>query len=572
VLAAIAAACGTPPVSPPAARPTPPAAPPPAFSLRVAYVPAFHLSIALGDSPWRGAVQLEYGEGHDSANGVDIVTRPKSILHVDLTATDGDVRITPVEVRRLAGNAPYTVWLEGKAHSELGASLGPALACARAIEPLYARDACRDSLPNEAPPEGCDDDGKRAWSVLFDRAKQSLDACWPENDASVLERLRADPKVDARVKGRICERFLAALGDPPYARAPEPVLAACAGSSAALSKESERKARQAMGVLDLQAALDAARAKKPQGATPATERLGVGEDVACVLRSGRVVCWKDGVFKTLPVTDAIDMAISGALPCVLHAAGVVSCWEEFDAPTPQVVARLGDDAVALSHGASRCVLRGDGQARCRRGDDLHAIAGLRDATTIVSGMQSDCAIRKSGGVACWGSMPPHRVYDSKADEYAATAVPGLASIVAIAVGGWHLCALDRKGGVFCVGENSAGMLGDGTTNDSRTPVRVPGVSGATSIDASYIHTCAGKRGGKTMCWGAPRFSAAVDGPRESSVPGEVPGADDLTAVAVGTSRACGVRPSGEIVCWGMPDAAGNWPRAKGVELPPSPKP
>lgn len=54
-------------------------------------------------------------------------------------------------------------------------------------------------------------------------------------------------------------------------------------------------------------------------------------------------------------------------------------------------------------------------------------------------------------------------------------VPGLKNIVQVAIGGSHYLALRSDGTIFAWGKNDKGQLGDGTTDDSDTPVEVLGV-------------------------------------------------------------------------------------------------
>jgi len=62
-------------------------------------------------------------------------------------------------------------------------------------------------------------------------------------------------------------------------------------------------------------------------------------------------------------------------------------------------------------------------------------------------------------------------------------------------------AIKTDGTVKCWVANSNGQLGNGTTNNSRTPVSVSGISTATQISAGQDYTCALLSGGAVKCWG-----------------------------------------------------------------------
>lgn len=100
---------------------------------------------------------------------------------------------------------------------------------------------------------------------------------------------------------------------------------------------------------------------------------------------------------------------------------------------------------------------------------------------------------------------------------------GLSSgVSAVAVAREHACAI-VSGNVMCWGQNFSGILGDGTTNDSNTPVAVVGLpAGVTAIAMGLAHTCALANGG-VKCWGDGTSGQLGNG---------IPGSTSMTPVDV----------------------------------------
>ena len=138
----------------------------------------------------------------------------------------------------------------------------------------------------------------------------------------------------------------------------------------------------------------------------------------------------------------------------------------------------------------------------------------------------------------------------------------------ITAGLFFTCAVNAEGGVECWGQNDLGQLGNGTNEDSNTPVivigpegegklsspvKADGPQGVVDLSAGLNHTCALESNGDVWCWGLNDEGQLGNGTNEdSNVSVQVPisGAIDITS---GPDYSCAVLSSGEVKCWGAND-------------------
>ena len=179
---------------------------------------------------------------------------------------------------------------------------------------------------------------------------------------------------------------------------------------------------------------------------------------------------------------------------------------------------------------------------------------------IDAGFNHSCAITAAGAAKCWGYNSAGELGDGTTDEHlTAVAVSGLSSgVAAIAVGESHTCGLSDAGGVTCWGRNGVGELGDGSTiTHSTTPVSVSGLSsGVAAISAGGSHTCALTMGGAVKCWGYNVYGELGDGTTDSSsTPVAVVGlSGGVVAISNGTLHTCALTSAGGVLCWGLNNA------------------
>ena len=134
---------------------------------------------------------------------------------------------------------------------------------------------------------------------------------------------------------------------------------------------------------------------------------------------------------------------------------------------------------------------------------------------------------------------------------AALVVPVAPATATVAAGGTHSCTLIAGGGATCTGNNASGQLGDGTTNNSNSPVYVTGLTGATALAAGANHTCSLGSGGTVSCWGQNAFGQIGTGSTGGPVttPTAVAGISGATAIAAGDYHTCAI-VGGSVYCWG----------------------
>ena len=125
------------------------------------------------------------------------------------------------------------------------------------------------------------------------------------------------------------------------------------------------------------------------------------------------------------------------------------------------------------------------------------------------------------------------------------------SISSLSDGEYHTCALLPNGTAECWGLNLSGQLGDGTTNNSTTPVVVNGLTGATAVSAGGAHTCALLTGGTAECWGDNSWGQLGNGTNNNSiVPTPVPGLTGVIQIVAGYEDTCALLAGGNVQCWG----------------------
>ncbi|MDR2018959.1 MAG: hypothetical protein LBQ00_08895 [Syntrophobacterales bacterium] len=197
-------------------------------------------------------------------------------------------------------------------------------------------------------------------------------------------------------------------------------------------------------------------------------------------------------------------------------------------------------------------------------------AKFTTAPMVAGGYAHSLALKDDGTVWGWGTNNVGQLGDGKSgpDAFGPAIVQvkgeggkgNLTNVTAIAAGGFHSLAIKDDGTVFAWGGNSVGSLGDGTTTDRNTPVKVVGLTDVKAIAAGYSHSLAVKNDGSVWAWGYNNYCQLGNGATDNSptpvkVKGEggVGNLTDVKAIAAGTVYSLALKRDGTVWAWGNND-------------------
>jgi len=280
---------------------------------------------------------------------------------------------------------------------------------------------------------------------------------------------------------------------------------------------------------------------------PVPQELIPGKDHTCArLGNGAMRCWGGNSSGQLgdnntkntstPVEvtgnlSAVLMAAGGSHTCAVLENGTINCWGN------NTSGQLGNGFNTQSKIPVR-------------------VSGVLRATALTAGLSHTCAILESGAVKCWGENLWGQLGNMSNDNSnIPVSVSNIVNPEKITAGGSHTCALFANQSVQCWGKNNSGQLGNGSNDNSNAPV--PVAVTATSISAGGAHTCAVlpsmSGGGDVWCWGDNSAGQLGDGTTNASpTPRPIVGGTTATSTSIsaGGSHTCVLLSNTKVQCWG----------------------
>jgi alpha-tubulin suppressor-like RCC1 family protein len=299
--------------------------------------------------------------------------------------------------------------------------------------------------------------------------------------------------------------------------------------------------------------------------------------VATVDSAGRV----RGVAPGLAViTASIDVASDSAAVTVLPAVETIGVspdvWSMVRGGSIQLTATLRDGEGGLLDIEARPVRWESSKPGLVEVDTTGLATGVGAGTATVSAMREGrsaavdvtvevvsfaslhggsghtCGLTPGGKLYCWG-RPPGLGDGTTQERRTPTPVATDLSFVFVSAGKNLNCAIDSQQDGYCWGRNYYGELGNGTTEASEVPVLVMGGHKFVYMDAGQYHACGITVLGETYCWGrnASGQLGTGAGRDDSTVPVLVAGGHDFETVSAGYAVTCAItRGDGSAYCWG----------------------
>ena len=169
-----------------------------------------------------------------------------------------------------------------------------------------------------------------------------------------------------------------------------------------------------------------------------------------------------------------------------------------------------------------------------------------------AGYSHTCTRKADGTLWCWGANDSGQLGNGTTSPSSVPIqVTALGTEVAqVSVGDLFTCAVKVDHTLWCWGNNVAGQLGDGLTDDSLVPVRITAIGNdVAEVSAGDLYTCARKGDQTLWCWGSGFLG---DGPSiQRSIPGQVTAlGNSVVQVSTGGAATCARKSDGTLWCWG----------------------
>ena len=240
-------------------------------------------------------------------------------------------------------------------------------------------------------------------------------------------------------------------------------------------------------------------------------QISVGNIHGCAIKADKTaVCWGDNTngavgTNTPPSQAPYPVDAPGATWSQVSAGHYYSCG-------------IKTDGTAWCWGINTNGKLGDNTTTQRSVPTAVSTTGVQTWSQISAGYNHTCGIKTDGTGWCWGNNGNGRLGDGTTTV---SRVPKQFAVGTtwkqVSAGSDHTCGIKTDGSAWCWGYNQWGRLGDGTTTTRQSPTKVTGnLEPFVAISSSTEHSCAMKDTGQVYCWGFGYYGNLGQGTQNNS--------------------------------------------------------
>ena len=165
---------------------------------------------------------------------------------------------------------------------------------------------------------------------------------------------------------------------------------------------------------------------------------------------------------------------------------------------------------------------------------------------VALGYYHSAAITKDGSLYIWGCNSYGQLGDgTTTDRY--TPIKIMDNVASVSLGDYHSAAVTKDGSLYMWGYNYRGRLGDGTTTGRYTPVKI--MDNVASVSLGSGHSAAITKDGSLYMWGYNYYEQLGDGTTtDRYTPVKI--MDNVASVSLGDFYSAAITKDGSLYMWG----------------------
>ena len=162
------------------------------------------------------------------------------------------------------------------------------------------------------------------------------------------------------------------------------------------------------------------------------------------------------------------------------------------------------------------------------------------------GHEHSAAITTDGDLYTWGWNVYGQLGDGTTDNKH-TPVKIMSDVASVSLGKFHSAAITTDGDLYTWGNNGEGQLGDGTTDKKYTPVKI--MSDVASVSLGDYHSAAITTDGDLYTWGLNVYGQLGDGTTDKKyTPVKI--MSNVASVSLGGYHSAAITTDGDLYTWG----------------------